>query len=396
MSFPENTSGANALSKIESMEDLLKLLEKNGLSSLLNADVKPKSLSKPKRTADPNKPKRGKSAYLFYTHSTETKSAFKEYVDACVADAKSALGEVDEDDEEGMAAAEATLVAAAAKWDEEKQRPKPITELTKFAAGQWKQMDEEAKAPYTKLASAEKERYDSEMSEYRPTPSVVAALDDSDMPEAPDGWSGPFQGYYLFKNAAGRATYKSFADAATAADKLDDCLGITKTPQGHYSLRKMDGGHPLPTDKYPAVSWVKGDVEVTKMEVSTTTKKSEPVVETDASPDVDADVDAYVDAVADADADALLAETHNDTAHPEDVEQGEDANDDDFDPNYDVETDDDVPEVSRWTYQETEYLVDEASGVVYDSEKFENDGEVVEIGQRVPNTPEGKFVATDD
>ena len=366
MNFAEVLSGGSGDGKLSiTAEDLKKLLESSDLASLLKGASKTcATKAKSRKVKDPNKPKRGKSAYLFYTHSIETKSAFKEtYPD---------------------------------KWDDEKQQPKPITELTKFAAGQWKQMDDEAKAPYAKLASAEKERYDSEMSEYRPTPSVVAALDDSDMPEAPDGWSGPFQGYYLFKNAAGRATYKSFADAATAADKLDDCLGITKTPQGHYSLRKMDGGHPLPTDKYPAVSWVKGDVEVTKMEVSTTTKKSEPVVETDASPDVDADVDAYVDAVADADADALLAETHNDTAHPEDVEQGEDANDGDFDPNYDVETDDDVPEVSRWTYQETEYLVDEASGVVYDSEKFENDGEVVEIGQRVPNTPEGKFVATDD
>ena len=54
--------------------------------------------------------------------------------------------------------------------------------------------------------------------------------------------------------------------------------------------------------------------------------------------------------------------------------------------------DDDTVEVSRWTYLEIEYLVDDASGVVYDADKYENDGALVEMGCRVPNTSDGKFV----
>lgn len=347
-------------------EDLKKLLESSDLTSLLKGVKTSARIGKTRKVKDPNKPKRGKSAYLFYTHSTETKAAFKE--------------------------------TYPEKWDDEKQQPKPITELTKFAAGQWKQMDEDAKAPYAKLASSEKERYDAEMSEYRPTASVAAVLDDSEMPEAPDGWSGPFQGYYLFKNAAGRKTFKCFAEALAAADELDDCLGITKTAQG-YSLRKMEGGQPIPTDK-PAVSWVKGEVEVTKMVVST--KKIEKVSVMDESTDTHsneahADIASHVSEESSdgSSVDVVSANVSSEVA---------DGMNDEFDPNGDDEfgneteedDDDDAPEVSRWTYQETEYLVDDASGVVYDSEKFENDGEVVEIGQRVPNTPEGKFVATDD
>ena len=62
-----------------------------------------------KKPRDPNKPKRGMSAYLFYTHSAETKAAFK--------------------------------TALPEKWDAVKQQPKPFTELIKFAAARWKTMD---------------------------------------------------------------------------------------------------------------------------------------------------------------------------------------------------------------------------------------------------------------
>ena len=95
-----------------------------------------------KKPRDPNKPKRGMSAYLFYTHSAETKAAFK--------------------------------TALPEKWDAVKQQPKPFTELIKFAAARWKTMDGVAKEPYTMLASVAKERYNVEMDEYRHAPSATA------------------------------------------------------------------------------------------------------------------------------------------------------------------------------------------------------------------------------
>ena len=320
-----------------SAADLKALIESSTLSADLNGVTKSGKRKSPKKVKDPLKPKRGKSAYLFYTHSDETKAAFKE--------------------------------AHPDKWDAEKCQPKPIVELTKFASKIWKDMSEEDKAPYTASAALEKERYDSEMAEYRPTPSVVAALDESDTPDAPEGWSGPFAGYYLFKNASGRKTYRSFADAVAAAEDVEDCGGITKTAQGMYSLRKMEGGQPIPTDK-PAISWVKGEVEVTKMVVSPPSSKKAVTKK-----------ESVGDDEGDGEGDAMTEEP--------DV-FGEDTADEDFDPDDDDE--DDSPEVARWTYEDTEYLVDEASGLVYDANKFENEGEVVEIGSRVPNNSDGKFV----
>jgi len=83
-------------------------------------------------------------------------------------------------------------------------------------------------------------------------------------PPAPEGWSGPFVGYYLWKNANNRRVlFDSFDDAVVAAEKNDDCCGITRTTTGKYSLRAMKGGEPIGNgpDKVE-VSWVIGVMSV--------------------------------------------------------------------------------------------------------------------------------------
>jgi hypothetical protein len=108
--------------------------------------------------------------------------------------------------------------------------------------------------------------------------------------------------------------------------------------------------------------------------------------------DVDADFENFAEAVVGGDnddgedaygVDPFEAETNTD--EPElglsDAENG------------DEEDDDDAPEVEGWTYKGVDYLVDPANGTVYDRAKFENEGEVVEIGAREPNNSSGKFVS---
>ena len=83
----------------------------------------------------------------------------------------------------------------------------------------------------------------------------------TDYPKAPEGWSGPFIGYYLWENADGRTLYSDFDEAVIASANHEDCLGITRTARGKYSLRKMKGDQPIPNSKgqVTSISWVIGD-----------------------------------------------------------------------------------------------------------------------------------------
>lgn len=82
---------------------------------------------------------------------------------------------------------------------------------------------------------------------------------DSGVPEAPEGWIGPFRGYYLWKVAGVHKTYKDFSEAVAAAEQQEGCAGITMTPTGRFSLRKMDGGTLMTDHRGEQCSWVKGD-----------------------------------------------------------------------------------------------------------------------------------------
>ena len=308
------------------------------LSKTSTPNVKTKGSGRKNKVRDPNRPKKGKTAYLFYTHSEETKQTFKE--------------------------------AHPEKWDDEKERPLKITDLTKFASEQWKTLDEEAKAPYVSKAEQAKTEYKLAMKEYRPTESVSSKTVEA--PDAPEGWSGPLHGYYLYQNVAGTMKkFKNFEDAVEAANANPECMGITKTSSGAYSLRKMAGGTPLqsPTGKCE-VSWVKGDVEVTKIVVNITPTNpkdtdSIKIETTEAGPCV---------------VDTPQETTEKVTQMNEDVFEAE------------TEDEEEDAEVVRWVFKGKEYLVNEASGEVYDANEYETNQNIVVVGKRNPNTSSGKLV----
>ena len=172
-------------------------------------------------------------------------------------------------------------------------------------------------------------------------------------PPAPDGWSGPFVGYYLWMNANNkRVLFDSFEDAVVAAEKKEDCRGITRTTTGKYSLRAMKGGEPIGNgpDKVE-VSWVIGEMSVSKWKITPPPKPVEPEPEPEPEPVADPE--------------------------PE--------------PESDDESIDEDVSVEKWTSEGVDYLLDETSGKVYDYSSFQNDGDAVEIGYRVPNTDDGKL-----
>lgn len=144
-----------------------------------------------------------------------------------------------------------------------------VKETSRTAGRLWKEMTEENKAPYVEKFKKEQIRYASEKEGYVPsTPKIQ--YDVNDFPEAPEGWSGPFQMKYLSKIVRGDddkivPIFKVFAEAVEFANQLpkDACGGITKTARG-YQLRV---GSELVTNppehaRTGLASWVKGEPAV--------------------------------------------------------------------------------------------------------------------------------------
>jgi hypothetical protein len=158
---------------------------------------KPKKRNTAKKTKGPNAPKRAKSGYLRWIEVN--RSQIKAGLD-------------------------------------EGHKP---TEVMREAGKQWKALEDSDKTPFEEAFKADQVRYKAEMTEYKP----IAPLDSysaEEYPEAPEGWSGPYQLKYLWKHAGpdGKAMrFKEFGDAIKAAAKLDDCKGITKTSKW-YELRR--------------------------------------------------------------------------------------------------------------------------------------------------------------
>ena len=90
-----------------------------------------------------------------------------------------------------------------------------VTKVAKKAGELWGEMDDESKQPFESQAAEAKAKYDSEMSEYKGSnPTPVDPEDD--MPEAPEGWAGPFANTYIHKLAE-RKSHTSFAAAVARA-----------------------------------------------------------------------------------------------------------------------------------------------------------------------------------
>ena len=183
-----------------------------------------------KKQRDPLKPKRGRSSYFCFKDSDQARAKFSEEMPEF--------------------------------WNSELNRPMKVSEMTKFASKLWKAMEDEDRQPFVEMAKKEKEAYYAKLSEYNPI-QISDGVDES--MDLPEGWSGPFTGYYLAANADGRKTYPTLSQAIKVAESVDSCMGITRNSKGRFSLRKMDGEKPIATNKGDT-SWVKGDCSLEVLE----------------------------------------------------------------------------------------------------------------------------------
>ena len=113
----------------------------------------------------------------------------------------------------------------------------------------------------------------------------------ANFPPPPEGWCGPFEKKYLWQNAKldGKCqTFKKFEDAIEAANKMENCGGITKAGNG-YSLRigpELITQNPEKASSAQA-SWTKGEPEkfIVAAHKVVEKKEPEPVVEEEEEPE---------------------------------------------------------------------------------------------------------------
>ena len=239
--------------------------------ALQNLDVKQRKPRKTKQR-DPDAPKRPASAYMLWLN--ENRASIKDELLTTNPDAK-------------------------------------ITDVTKRAGELWKELADDEKAPFQKASEELREKYHEAMKLYKPNHTVAKKskapkYDAEEIPDAPQGWSGPFAMKYLYrkvKDADGKHVriQKSFNDAvalashilqawndAKDADSLPDhwksdvppSAGITKTSTG-YDLRL---GPDLMTtaekdSKGGLASWLIGQHQLPVDDQLVATPTEQPVVE---------------------------------------------------------------------------------------------------------------------
>ena len=234
--FQNENGDYSDISEKDLLEALASLQSSSDTKALKSAKKK-----KGKASKDPNKPKRPQSAYFLWLGDNRSRI-------------KAELVEADLDSK--------------------------VTDVSKEAGRQWRELESDAKTPFEELSITEKQRYKSEMEVYEPV-EPVEVYTVEEYPSAPSGWSGPFQMKYLYKNAKnseGKSmSFKSFDEAIEAAAKVDGCGGITKTSRG-YSLRVGPDLISNPAEKASQglASWIKGDPE-TLSAMTETTIEQKPV-----------------------------------------------------------------------------------------------------------------------
>lgn len=227
--------------------EIVGLTQDELVRSIQQIDVTPKSTkSKTKKIRDPNAPKRPTSAYMIWLNESR-KSIADDHCSHLIGKAK-------------------------------------VTATTRKAGELWREMSDEDKTPYKEKFMVAQQKYVAEKAEYFPS-KATHAYDVDHFPEAPEGWSGPFQMRYLSKNVKGVdgkniQTFKSFLDAVAKANELPlgFCGGITKTARG-YQLRV---GHDLITNppekaRTGLASWIKGEPNIPEVGISTETEASNVV-----------------------------------------------------------------------------------------------------------------------
>ena len=222
---------------------------------------------KPKKEKDPDAPKRPTSAYMLWLNENRSSIRDEHFPkndegEHCYPDDHEKAGEA--------------LVG----------RDK-VTLITKKAGELWKELDDDTKAPFQAKFEEASAEYKEAMGVYTPS-EPKAKYDATEIPEAPEGWCGPFHKTYIPKVSKNPETdknfksFKSFEDAIEAANKIEEgCAGITKTSTG-YSLRIGPEVRVNPEKDFNSgiASWVKGSDEPSIVE----SPKSSPKLKKKASP----------------------------------------------------------------------------------------------------------------
>ena len=225
---------------------------------------------KAKKEKDPDSPKRPTSAYMLWLN--ENRSSIREEYFPANCDGEHCYPQ---DYPESYLKEEILSELEENKLEElQNKRDKPLTGrdkvtlIAKKAGEIWKELDEESKAPYVSKFEEASSAYKEAMGVYTPSESKVK-YDATEIPEAPEGWSGPFKMTYLPKVSKDPETeknfrsFKSFEEAVSAANELEEgCAGITKTSTG-YSLRIGPElrQNPEKDSNSGIASWVKGTEE---------------------------------------------------------------------------------------------------------------------------------------
>lgn len=135
-------------------------------------------------------------------------------------------------------------------FEEELVGKEKVTKVAKKAGQMWGEMSDEDKASYVEKAEEAAKEYKEAKANYVPADGSVSTsgkIDFLSLPvdKAPEGWSGPFEGKFLWKFAAKRkfgiGKFKTFKEAVAAAEQLiedgEECSGITRDKTG-YTLRQ--------------------------------------------------------------------------------------------------------------------------------------------------------------
>ena len=237
----------------------------------------------------------------------------------------------------------------------------------------WDSMSAEERSPYEKETAEKWITYrEANPSTTPSTPKKDFNFNPSEERTIPDAWEGPFEGKYLHKYAngykVGVGRFETFEEAIAAAEKLENCGGITMNTgkRAGYTLRlSNDPVTPAVDDAMgPFVSWTKKDFVQVKVEKKKRTKKAatkeepkeDPKEEPKEEPKEDG-VNPYDEETEDEDEDEMPS------LEPASTPQ---MNDDDSDSDSDSEDED--MEVVQWVFENTTYLVDEKTNQLFDFE----------------------------
>ena len=300
-----------------------------------------------KKMKDPNAPKRATSAYLLWLNANREEIISEHF------------------------------------GEEELTGRDKVSKVGKKAGELWNAMSEDDKADYVAESKKLQEEYKAAMAEYQPTESYITKpsnLDFDALPDAPAEWTGPFNGKKLHGLANGGklgvGKFYSFEEAVKAALEIEEtCSGITyEAKTGKYSLRKKfewcgDGV------EGEDCSWVQGEITVCTPKPKATKPKAKKAEKPKATKAKKAEEPKATKAKAKK-AEKVekpktkkakkVAVAPEPEPEPEVVEEDE-------------EEDEEVS-VRRWNYQGKQYLLDDASGEVYDIETQDVIGTLQEDG----------------